>query len=109
MSLVFKRQLIHTFLKYYNFFIIETRERIQRFNNRLSLYVYNESDTKHHRPHAHVVINNIKRGVIFLDTFEVENLDNKKDVKEINEWLKNNKNTLIEAWKRNNNRIDIDF
>ena len=108
MNNYFLYELLRMLSSYYEFNIIEQRERIQRFNNKLSLYVFDERNAKHHRPHAHIFVNNQKLGIIWLDTFEIEKF-NYKDSTIINNWLKEHKKDLIEAWDRNNNQIDINF
>ena len=103
------RDLLNNITRYFNIPSIEYRERVFRFNSRLSIYVNNEETAKHHRPHAHITVNNNRIGRIFLDTFEIDDDIERRDKTQINAWLKTNKQNLLDAWKRNNGKIDIPF
>ena len=59
--------LLHKLSLLYGFRVIEQRDRVQRFNSVLSIYVYNEDNAKHSRPHAHITLNNRKIGEIYID------------------------------------------
>ena len=101
--------LLKVFGNYFGFTPYEVRGQIVRFNSKLSIYIYNEDNVKHNRPHAHVEINNQKVAIIWLDTFELDDGLDKKDKKIVNEYLKNNKQKFISEWNRCNNRITIEF
>lgn len=103
------REFLNVFTNHFNVINIEERERVFCFNSRLSVYVNNEENTSHNRPHAHITINGKRIGRIWIDTFEIDNEIEKRDCKIINQWLQNHKQDLIDAWKRNNNKIDIAF
>lgn len=62
---------------------------------------------KHHRPHAHILVNNKKVGWIWLDTFEIDSP--REDKKILNDYLKENKQNLLQIWEKNNGKIDIDY
>ena len=96
----------------YGFRVIEQRDRVQRFNSILSIYVYNEDNAEHNRPHAHITLNNNKIGEIYIDTWEVfdrNNILNRKTLKEINQWTLLHKKELTDEWNRCNKRIQIEF
>ncbi len=105
-------QLLIRLSALYKFPIVEQRGRIQRFNSVLSIYVYNEDNAKHNRPHAHITLNNKKIGEIFIDTWEIcdrNNILNHKYKEQINEWLKQNKNKIIDEWNKCNHNFEIEF
>lgn len=104
-----KLNLLKVFGDYFGFTPYEVRGQVVRFNSKLSIYIYNEDNAKHNRPHAHVEINNQKVAVIWLDSFELDDGLEKKDKKVVNEYLKNHKQNFIDEWNKCNNRITIEY
>ena len=104
--------LLHKLSLLDGFRVVEQRDRIQRFNSVLSIYVYNEDNAKHSRPHAHITLNNRKIGEIYIDTWEIIDRDNRlnrKTLEEVNKWTLSHKQELTDEWNRCNKRIQIEF
>ena len=104
--------LLYRLSALYGFIVVEQRERVQRFNSVLSIYVYSEDNAKHSRPHAHITLNNRKIGEIYIDNWEIIDRDNKlnrKTLEEVNKWTLSHKKELTEEWNRCNKRIQIEF
>ena len=111
-----KYELLKLIQNYFNPLIYIERERVARVLNKMSIYINNEIDAQHSRPHAHIKISSkygqIHVGRIWLDNFEVDlknkNETDNKQRKTLNEWLKDNKQLLIDTWSKNNN-VEIDY
>lgn len=91
---------------------IEIRERIFRFNSRLSFYIFEEDNAQHNRLHFHAKINNEKVASVFLDNFEVDFMSSKikaSDKKTIVGWVERNSKALQEICKKNGGGFEIPF
>lgn len=96
----------------YGFLVIEQRQQVKRFNSVLKISIFAEDNSKHNRPHAHILLNNQKIGEICLDTWQIidrENKLNRKVFKEVNMWMLSNKHELVKVWNKNNQKIQIEF
>ncbi|WP_407724876.1 DUF4160 domain-containing protein [Ruminococcus sp. JL13D9] len=92
--------------------IIERRELIQRCNSSLKFCIYDEKFGKHDRPHFHAFINNQKVASVFLDTLEVDYLGTqvkKRDKKNIEKWVKDNKKSILEIRQLPDGTFEIPF
>ena len=90
----------------------ETRDRLCRFNSRLSFYIFNEKEGRHNRLHFHAMINNEKVASIFLDNDEIDFMHSRiksSDKKKIKEWLEKNVEFLRGIHLNENGQFEIPF
>lgn len=91
---------------------IEIRERMFRYNSRLSFYIFEEENAKHNRLHFHAKINNEKVASVYLDNLEVDFMNGKikaSDKKIIVEWVERNSVALQAICKKNGGGFEIPF
>ena len=79
---------------------------------KLSFYIFNEIQNKHHREHFHAFLNDEKVASIYLDNFEIDYLNSKvksKDKKEIEFWVQKHIDDLQKIKFDENGKFEIPF
>lgn len=92
--------------------LVSERDLIQRYNSSLKFCIYDERNERHGRLHFHAILNNKKVASIYLDTLEVDFLSSRikqSDKRIIEEWVKNNKELLLEIHQKENGEFEIPF
>lgn len=100
------------FCKPFGIIPVEKRQRIARVNSKLSFYIFNEIQNKHHREHFHAFLNDEKVASIYLDNFEIDYLNSKvksKDKKEIEFWVQKHIDDLQKIKFDENGKFEIPF
>lgn len=92
--------------------IISERQLLQRSNQSLKFYIFDERDERHHRAHFHAFLNNQKVASIYLDNLEVDFLSSRikqSDKKQIIDWVKTHEKALLEIRQKENGEFEIPF